>query len=80
MTSDLRQRSADKIARLAGEPRDLTAYWQACTDVVAAVVPHYWTPCWYTLDPASLLATSHFHLGLAEFPADWPLWGTRSSR
>ncbi len=71
MTSDLRQRSVDKIARLAGEPRDLAAYWQACTDVVAAVVPHYWTPCWYTLDPASLLATSHFHLGLAEFPAEW---------
>jgi DNA-binding CsgD family transcriptional regulator len=71
MTSDLRQRSLGKIARLSGEPRDLAAYWQACTDVVAAVVPHYWTPCWYTLDPASLLATSHFHLGLAEFPAEW---------
>ena len=24
-------------------------------------VPYYWTPCWYTLDPASLLITSHFH-------------------
>ena len=71
MTSDLRQRSVDKIARLSGEPRDLAAYWHACTDVVAAVVPHYWTPCWYTLDPASLLATSHFHEGLDEFPAEW---------
>ena len=71
MTSDLRQRSVDKIARLSGEPRDLAAYWHECTDVVAAVVPHYWTPCWYTLDPASLLATSHFHEGLDEFPAEW---------
>jgi DNA-binding CsgD family transcriptional regulator len=71
MTSDLHQRSVDKIARLAGEPRDLAAFWRECTDVVAAVVPHYWTPCWYTLDPASLLATSHFHYGMTEFPAEW---------
>jgi hypothetical protein len=35
------------------------------------VVPYFWTPCWYTLDPASLLITSHFHHGLAEFPAEW---------
>jgi DNA-binding CsgD family transcriptional regulator len=71
MTPDLVQRSVDKIARLSGEPRDLAAYWRECTDVVGAVVPHYWTPCWYTLDPASLLATSHFHEGMAQFPAEW---------
>jgi len=29
------------------------------------------TPCWYTLDPASLLITSHYHDGLDEFPAEW---------
>jgi DNA-binding CsgD family transcriptional regulator len=71
MTSDLRQRSIEKIARLAGEPRDLASFWRECTGVVTAVVPHYWTPCWYTLDPASLLATSHFHEGMDEFPAEW---------
>lgn len=71
MTSDLRQRSVDKIARLAGEPKDLATYWHECTDVIGAVVSHYWTPCWFTLDPASLLATSHFHDGLPEFPAEW---------
>jgi DNA-binding CsgD family transcriptional regulator len=71
VSTDLLQRSADKIARLSGEPRDLVAYWRECTDVVTAVIPHYWTPCWYTLDPASLLATSHFHEGMAEFPAEW---------
>jgi hypothetical protein len=71
VSADLLQRSADKIARLSGEPRDLVGYWRECTDVVASVIPHYWTPCWYTLDPASLLATSHFHEGMAEFPAEW---------
>lgn len=27
--------------------------------------------CWYTLDPASLLITSHFNEGMPEFPAQW---------
>jgi DNA-binding CsgD family transcriptional regulator len=71
MASDLRERSVDKIARLAAEPRDLAAFWRECTDVISAVVPYYWTPCWYTLDPASLLITSHYHDGLLEFPAEW---------
>jgi DNA-binding CsgD family transcriptional regulator len=71
VTADLLQRSIGKIARLSGEPRDLAGYWRECTDVVGSVIPHYWTPCWYTLDPASLLATSHFHEGMAEFPAEW---------
>ncbi len=70
-TADLLHRSVDKIARLSAEPRDLVAYWRECTDVVTSVIPHYWTPCWYTLDPASLLATSHFHEGMTEFPAEW---------
>jgi DNA-binding CsgD family transcriptional regulator len=47
------------------------AYWRECTDVVGSVIPHFWTPCWYTLDPASLLATSHFHEGMLEFPPEW---------
>lgn len=71
MSTDLHERSIDKIARLTGEPRDLMGYWRECTEVVTAVIPHYWTPCWYTLDPASLLATSHFHEGMVEFPPEW---------
>ena len=34
-------------------------------------MPFYWTPCWYTLDPASLLITSHFHDGMPRIPAEW---------
>ena len=28
-----------------------------------ASIPHYMSPCWYTLDPASLLITSHYQRG-----------------
>jgi hypothetical protein len=35
--------------------------------------PHYGAPCWFTLDPASLLVTSHFDEGVPELPAQWLL-------
>lgn len=70
MTSGL-ERAVDHVARLTAEPTDLVTLWQAVTEVLERVVPHYWTPCWYTMDPASLLVTSHFHHGMAEFPREW---------
>lgn len=63
--------AVSKIARLADEADDLVSFWRASTEVLAGTVAYYWTPCWYTLDPASLLITSHYHHGLAEFPAEW---------
>jgi hypothetical protein len=71
MTALARERALAKIARLARQPRDLVSFWQESTDVLRASIPYYWTPCWYTLDPASLLITSHFHDGLPELPAEW---------
>lgn len=71
MRSDQRRRAADKVARLSAQTGDLTALWMGVTEVLTEATPHYWTPCCYTLDPASLLITSHFHDGLAEFPAEW---------
>ena len=71
MTSDGFERAVDKISRLSERAEDLVAFWEASIEVIAGTVPYYWTPCWYTLDPASLLITSHFHKGLAEFPAEW---------
>src|SRR5512132_2475581 len=64
-----RERARDRIAELARRGHDLVAFWQACTEVLEAAVPHYDKPCWYTLDPASLLITSHFHDGLPAYPA-----------
>jgi DNA-binding CsgD family transcriptional regulator len=49
---------------------DLVAFWRSCTEVISSVVPYYWAPCFFTLDPASLLVTSHFHEGLDEFPPE----------
>lgn len=65
------QRARDKIARLAGEGLDLVSFWRESTDAVASVVPHYMGPCWYTLDPASLLVTSHYQPEMPELPPEW---------
>jgi DNA-binding CsgD family transcriptional regulator len=66
-----RQRAKHKLARLAGHDLDLVSFWRACTEVLASAIPHYWAPCWFTLDPASLLITSHFDEGIPELPPQW---------
>jgi DNA-binding CsgD family transcriptional regulator len=62
-------RARDRIAELARRGYDLVTFWRESTEVLASAVPHYDYPCWYTLDPASLLITSHFHDGLPQYPA-----------
>jgi len=64
-------RAVDKIARLAGQSRDLVSFWRESTGVVADVIPHYWSPCWLTVDPVSLLITGHFHEELESVPPEW---------
>ena len=71
MTTYARERVRDRIAELAGRGLDLIPFWREATDVLRRAVPFYETPCWYTLDPASLLVTSHFHDGLDELPPEW---------
>ena len=66
-----RERARDRIAELAGRGHDLVTFWREATEVLARAVPYHDAPCWYTLDPASLLVTSHFHDGLDELPAAW---------
>lgn len=68
---DSRQRAEQKISRLASSGLDLVDFWRACSAVLADAVPHYQAPCWFTVDPATLLMTSHFQQGLPEFPAEW---------
>lgn len=71
MAADAERRAAEELARLSRRGLDLVAFWRAATEVVAAAVPHYEAPCWYTFDPASLLVTSHFHEGLPRIPREW---------
>jgi hypothetical protein len=63
------ERARDRIAELARRGSDLVTFWRQSTEVLEAAIPHYDKPCWYTLDPASLLITSHYHDGLPEYPA-----------
>jgi DNA-binding CsgD family transcriptional regulator len=63
------ERAAERIAELSACGYDLVTFWRECTEVLEAAVSHYDKPCWYTLDPGSLLITSHYHDGLPEYPA-----------
>ncbi|MFD8565462.1 LuxR C-terminal-related transcriptional regulator [Streptomyces sp. NPDC059639] len=40
------------------------------TDALCTVIPDVWDTCWYTIDPASLLITSHFRRGRADVPEE----------
>jgi DNA-binding CsgD family transcriptional regulator len=69
--SQTRERATERIAELAGRGMDLPTFWRESTAVVAKAVPHYMSPCWFTLDPASLLLTSHYQAELPEFPPEF---------
>jgi DNA-binding CsgD family transcriptional regulator len=68
MGSYAQQRAAERIAELSARGHDLVTFWRECTETLQGAIPHYDKPCWYTLDPASLLITSHYHDGLPEYP------------
>lgn len=71
VSTSARERAVDKIVRLAAQPHDLVTFWRASTKVITSRVPNYGSPCWYTLDPASLLITSHFNDEMTQFPPEW---------
>jgi DNA-binding CsgD family transcriptional regulator len=66
-----KRRAKERIDQLAGRGLDLVTFWREATDAIAPAIPFYLTPCFYTMDPASLLATSHYHDGLPEIPHEW---------
>jgi DNA-binding CsgD family transcriptional regulator len=66
-----RERASDRIAALATQGLDLVSFWREATVVIEPVVPHYMGACWYTIDPASLLITSHFNESMPELPPEW---------
>lgn len=65
------ERAIGRIAELSGRGHDLVTFWREATGVIGPAVPFYLTPCFYTMDPASLLITSHYHDGLPEIPREW---------
>ncbi len=71
MTTQRRRRAVERVALMSGGAHDLVSLWQAAGAILADTLPHYWSPCWYTLDPASLLITSHVNEQMTEFPPEW---------
>lgn len=71
MTIDGHARTIERIGTQTVEPRDLVSLRRESTEIFKSAVPHFWTPCWFSMDPASLLITSHYHEGLPEFPPSW---------
>lgn len=70
MTSSSMVRARDRIAALPAQGLDLVGFWREATAIIEPVVPHFLGPCWYTLDPASLLITSHFNDQMPELPRE----------
>ncbi|MCA9840184.1 MAG: helix-turn-helix transcriptional regulator [Trueperaceae bacterium] len=69
---DYQKRQAEsRIISLAGQGHDLISFWKAANEAILSAVPHYMNPCWYTLDPSSLLVTSHYNPEMLELPSEW---------
>ncbi len=71
MSEHVRQRAVERIEGLAAQHLDLSAFWSACSEVIDPVLPNYGGACWFTLDPDSLLVTSHVNNTMSELPANW---------
>ncbi|MDQ3553075.1 MAG: LuxR C-terminal-related transcriptional regulator [Chloroflexota bacterium] len=71
MSEYAKQRAVDRIAQLSRQHHDLATFWGESSAVIARAVPNYQGPCWYTLDPASLLVTSHVNPHMPELPPEW---------
>jgi DNA-binding CsgD family transcriptional regulator len=66
------ERAVERITQAACAGLDLVGFWEETRDALAPAVPHHLAPCWYTLDPASLLVTSHYDHGMIpKLPPDW---------
>ncbi|MDX6554087.1 MAG: hypothetical protein QOD86_282 [Miltoncostaeaceae bacterium] len=70
MPTAAQTRAMDRVNALTGRGLDLITLWREAEEVIAPVVPHYMGTCWFTLDPASLLITSHYNPFMPELPED----------
>jgi len=58
------ERGLERIADVSGRGSDLVTLWRDVAEIVTPLVPNLTGPCCFTLDPASLLMTSHFNPAL----------------
>src|SRR5829696_624017 len=71
VSSYAREGAKDRVAGLATQGLDAVSFWREATESLTRTVRHDFFPCWWTLDPASLLLTSHFNPGFPEVPPEW---------
>jgi GAF domain-containing protein len=71
MSGYAQERALDRIVRLARRHQDLATFWRESSAVINSTIPNYQGPCWFTMDPASLLVTSHFNDYMPHIPSDW---------
>jgi DNA-binding CsgD family transcriptional regulator len=71
MKESVRQRARERIEETSRHGHDLMTLWRETSETLVPVVPHYGGVCFYTLDPASLLITSHFNEAMPELPPEW---------
>ena len=70
MRSYARERAHDRITELAGQGLDVVTLWREAGELIEPLVPHYAGLCWFTLDPASLLITSHYNEQMPVIPPE----------
>ena len=71
MSGFAKELALDRVARLARRHQDLATFWRESSFVINRAVPNFQGPCWFTMDPASLLITSHFNDFMPEIPPEW---------
>lgn len=69
-TRPVRQRTLQSLRELASAGLDVESFWRAATCEIERVIEFDWRPCWFTLDPDSLVATSHFNEDIDELDAE----------
>jgi DNA-binding CsgD family transcriptional regulator/GAF domain-containing protein len=68
MSTVAQDKAVRRIEALAREGLDLVTFWRRASRTVQPLVPHYMDPCWFTLDPATLLLTSHHSESMPQLP------------
>jgi DNA-binding CsgD family transcriptional regulator len=71
MKGSARGRAQERVEEICRRGHDLMTLWRETSEVLDPVVPHYMGACFYTLDPASLLITSHFNDDMPELPPEF---------
>jgi DNA-binding CsgD family transcriptional regulator len=66
------ERGLARIAEVSARGHDAVTLWREVAEIVAPLVPNAGGPCCFTLDPGSLLMTSHFNPALSyELPEEF---------